>query len=337
MPTKTELSALSDYLVRNSIRPNTKRTYSSAQKRFIDFCNQYQCEPFPATEDTLLLYVAYLYDQNLTFSTVQVYLAAVRSIHIMEGFHNPLDGKLRLKQSLRAVRLTRNSFKQKLPITFQILEKMEHLVIQLKDGPILWAAMTLAFFGCLRAGEFTVPSSHGFNPCTHLCVSDVEIFNSSGYLSVSIKRSKTDTNNRGFKVYLGCTSSPVCAYCAVKTIVDNSKLDPTQTPLFRLSSGSVLTKSVFVTQTRLVLSLLGLNGSEYSGHSYRSGSATSAAACGMADWEIKVLGRWSSDAYQRYIRTPSPLLASFSKRLTHSPTFSKLFNFRNPYVINYFN
>ena len=40
------------------------------------------------------------------------------------------------------------------------------------------------------------------------------------------------------------------------------------------------------------------------GRSFRIGAATSAASCGLPGHLIKTLGRWSSDAYQIYIRTP---------------------------------
>ena len=102
------------------------------------------------------------------------------------------------------------------------------------------------------------------------------------------------------------------------------------------SNGVILTKHLFVTQTKLALASLGYQAGNYSGHSFRSGSATSAAAAGLADWEIKLLGRWSSQAYQRYIRTPEGLLTSFSKRIIEHQTFNKVFNYRNPYIANMF-
>ena len=54
---------------------------------------------------------------------------------------------------------------------------------------------------------------------------------------------------------------------------------------------------------RQALSAAGLDTSGYSGHSFRIGSATSAARVGLEDSLIKSLGRWESSAYQRYIRT----------------------------------
>ena len=86
-------------------------------------------------------------------------------------------------------------------------------------------------------------------------------------------------------------------------------------PLFKLPGNHFLTKALFVRQTRLLLSAIGIPPGKYSGHSYRAGGATDAARVGFLDWEVKMLGRWASDAYQRYIRTPEQFLIGFSKRL----------------------
>jgi hypothetical protein len=49
---------------------------------------------------------------------------------------------------------------------------------------------------------------------------------------------------------------------------------------------------------------LALNKQSFAGHSLRRGGATSLALRGVPDHLIKVLGRWRSDCYQRYLETP---------------------------------
>ena len=55
-----------------------------------------------------------------------------------------------------------------------------------------------------------------------------------------------------------------------------------------------------LTHERLV-ERAGVDSSHYSGHSFRIGAATTAAACGLQDLLIKMLGRWESVAYTVYI------------------------------------
>jgi len=55
---------------------------------------------------------------------------------------------------------------------------------------------------------------------------------------------------------------------------------------------------------------MGVDPTCFSGHSFRIGAVTMAAKVGVEDATIKMLGRWESSAYQRYIRTPRDQLAS---------------------------
>lgn len=67
---------------------------------------------------------------------------------------------------------------------------------------------------------------------------------------------------------------------------------------------------------REALTAAGFDASQYSGHSFRIGTATTAAAVGIEDSLIKTLGRWESSAYQLYVKVPRDRLAVVSKRLS---------------------
>ena len=71
-----------------------------------------------------------------------------------------------------------------------------------------------------------------------------------------------------------------------------------------------MTKPRFVTQIRDILCTIGLPQLHFAGHSFRIGAATTAAAVGMEDSAIQMLGRWHSTAFLQYIRTPKERLAA---------------------------
>lgn len=73
-------------------------------------------------------------------------------------------------------------------------------------------------------------------------------------------------------------------------------------PLFVCANGEPLTRNYIISCLKQLITVLGYSPNYYSGHSFRLGAATTAAACAIEDHLIKTLGRWSSDSYCRYIR-----------------------------------
>ena len=80
-------------------------------------------------------------------------------------------------------------------------------------------------------------------------------------------------------------------------------------------SSALLTRSSVTKLLRDSARSAGLPYRSLKGHSFRIGAASTAAAAGLPDWLIKVLGRWSSDCYQLYIRTPETVLLSAAPRM----------------------
>ena len=92
---------------------------------------------------------------------------------------------------------------------------------------------------------------------------------------------------------------------------------PADTPLFKFTSGTPLTRAVFTQHIQRALTETGFaNSSRFMSHSFRIGAATTAAEVGVPAWLIKTMGRWSSDAYQQYIRTPLATRLAVAQQLT---------------------
>ena len=88
-----------------------------------------------------------------------------------------------------------------------------------------------------------------------------------------------------------------------------SNLLPIQTTFF-FATGCLLTRSAIVDLLRHVACQVGLPYISLKGHSFWYWRCLSAAAAGLPDLLLKVLGGWSSDCYQLYIRTPGTMLLS---------------------------
>ena len=254
----------------------------------------------------------------MTYATVRVYLAAVRFLHVSNGLGDPLAGKLQLDLLLKGVRKKKPGSKDtRLPITPLILDK---LVGVLKAKPctfesrMLWAACCLGFFGFLRSGEFT-SDSNTYDPSWHLSIQDVTVDSISDLtiLRVTLKGSKTDQVRKGTTIVVGKTGSHICPVLAVLSYIARRGFAPG--PLFRHKDGTPLTRQHLVSKLRAALSEAGIDCQGFSGHSFRIGAATTAAAKGIPDSTIQTLGRWRSESFKRYIRLPNSELASVSAQL----------------------
>ena len=84
-----------------------------------------------------------------------------------------------------------------------------------------------------------------------------------------------------------------------------------------------MTKPRFITELRNILMVMGLPQDQFAGHSFRIGAATTAALAGVEDSTIKMLGRWHSAAFLRYIRMPQEQLATLSTVMAATGQLSK--------------
>ena len=214
-------------LLSTSHRESTNRTYESAIRCYVRFCKTYDYKVLPVNEDVVLQYVAYLSLKKLQASTVKVYYSAIRVYSIKNGYGSPMDSFLRLKMAMRSIEINSRPQNKKLPITIELLSKIRSNMLNTYNDVLLAAALSLAFFGLLRASEFTV--NVVFNPNIHLTLTDVTFHTSDEgmpYVKVSIKRSKTDHYNQGFCLNMGCTQTDmtfhVCPYCDLKQYVKQS-------------------------------------------------------------------------------------------------------------------
>lgn len=89
----SELREAAAQLLRKGRRDNTWVTYNNAQRRFVAFCAANHLQAVPAALSTILLYLAFLFRENLVhFSSIPVYLTAINALHKDLGFDPPAVG-----------------------------------------------------------------------------------------------------------------------------------------------------------------------------------------------------------------------------------------------------
>ena len=77
------LDSVVQELLTSGLALSTHRVYQSGRNRYMCFCEAARVTPYPATEDTLLLFIAHLH------GTIKSYLAAIRFDQIGRGLGSP--------------------------------------------------------------------------------------------------------------------------------------------------------------------------------------------------------------------------------------------------------
>ena len=303
----------------HALAPATSHLYAAGQQHYTNFCRLHARPLGPATDTTLAEFVTYLADVvHLTPTSIKTYLSAVRSLHIDRGWPDPLQAAPLTQRVLSGVKRIHgmHSRLNRLPITGTVLVRLVRSLqaaswLPIIDRHMLTAACTLAFHGFLRCSEFT----------TGLSRSSIRVLSSpQPHIELRLLASKTDPFRRGATITIGASSGPCCPVSSLARYLDATRRSsnlPADTPLFKFTSGTPLTRAVFTQHIQRALTETGFaNSSRFMSHSFRIGAATTAAEVGVPAWLIKTMGRWSSDAYQQYIRTPLATRLAVAQQLT---------------------
>ena len=305
----------------------TKRTYTSHLRKYLSFCSWYGYTAVPASPTTLCRYAAYL-AQQLSSSSIPQYLNIIRLLHIETGLPNPLIDNWYLSSLLKGISKSKGTnVSRKLPITPALLLRIRSQLNLLNQFDIVfWAACLIFFFSFLRKSNLLPPSVATFDPQRNLCSGDVSVhFSGSSFLGfvLAVKWSKTiQTGDR--ILYCPIPSlphHPLCPCAALSSAFLSTRSLTTQAhSAFSLvnpqSRCYPLTYPCFLKKLRSILSRLGVDVRQYTGHSFRRGGASWALAQGLPIEAIKIMGDWKSDAYQRYLSLP--LSAKFQSLHTFS-------------------
>ena len=298
----TDIKALKQETLLNlqsSKANNTVRAYKSDFKDFGIFCSQNGFKSLPSDPKIVSLYLTHLSSKDFKMSTLKRRLVSIGVIHKLKGHY--LDTKHpAIIENMMGIKRRKGSIqKSKKPILINSLKEIINIIDkEIKEDIKKYRDRSIILIGF----------SGGFrrNEIVSLDYDDLD-FVPEG-LKINIKRSKTDQFGEGFiKALPYFDNSKYCPVVSLKKWIDLTKI--TSGPVFRrFIKGLKLSENRLTDQTialliKKYLQLAGIDSKNYSGHSLRSGFATSAAESGAEERSIMAMtGHKSTEMVRRYIK-----------------------------------
>jgi site-specific recombinase XerD len=298
----TDIKALQEETLLNlqsSKASNTVRAYKSDFNDFEIFCAQNGFKSLPSEPKIVSMYLTHLSTKDAKMSTLKRRLVTIGVIHRLKGYY--LDTKHpAIIENIMGIKRRKGSVqKSKKPILINYLKEIINVIDEQDKDEIKKfrdrSIILIGFSGGFRRNEIV-----------SLDCDDLD-FVPEG-LKINIKRSKTDQFGEGFtKALPYFDSSQYCPVVSLKKFIEISKI--TAGPVFRrFVKGSKLSENRLTDQTvalliKEYLNLAGIDSKNYSGHSLRSGFATSAAESGVEERSIMAMtGHKSTEMVRRYIK-----------------------------------
>ncbi len=268
--------------LKNSKANNTLRAYQSDFRDFSAFCAKNGLSSMPTQPKIIALYVTHL-SKSSKFSTLKRRIASISVIHKLKGHY--LDTKHPIiMENLHGIKRTLGSRqKSKKPILINDLKSIIKVINQNKIRDK--ALILLGFSGGFRRSELV-----------SILHEDIE-FVPEG-VKILIKRSKTDQSGEGIvKAIPYFDNHEFCPVRTLKSFIDQKSLKRADCKVFEISDKSVALIIKKYAQKA------GLDSSKYSGHSLRSGFATTAAEFGAEERNIMAMtGHKTTQMVRRYIQ-----------------------------------
>ena len=298
----TDLKALQEETLLNlqsSKSNNTIRAYKSDFRDFGLFCAQNGFKSLPSEPKIVSLYLTHLSTKEIKMSTLKRRLVSIGVIHKLKGHYLDTKHPIIIENIMGIKRRKGSIQKGKKPLLINNLKIIINVIDEyinqdlkkFRDRSII----LMGFAGGFRRNEIV-----------SLDYDDLD-FVSEG-LKINLKRSKTDQFGEGsVKGLPYFDNSQYCPVLSLKNWIQVSNIS--SGPLFRrFSKGSKLSENRLTDQTvalliKKYLNLAGIDNKNYSGHSLRSGFATSAAESGAEERSIMAMtGHKSTEMVRRYIK-----------------------------------
>jgi site-specific recombinase XerD len=302
-PTNTQIGPLAEIadraseFIQQSKSKNTVRAYRADWEHFAAWCQSHDQMHLPARPETVALYVTDLSTTHKP-ATITRRISAISQAHQIAGLDTP-TGSAKVRLVMAGIRRTKGTAQcAKTPVLVEDLRRMlaglPGNLLGVRDRVLL----LIGFCGAFRRSELMA-----------LDAADVVVTREG--LVVTIRRSKTDQEAEGRKIGIPYASHlETCPVRSFQEWLEKSGIK--EGPLFRpidrfgRMASTRLSAAAVADIVKRYVAAVGLNATEFAGHSLRSGLATSAAAAGASERSImNQTGHRSVGMVRRYIRDGS--------------------------------
>ncbi len=298
----TDINALKEETLLNlksSKADNTIRAYKSDFNDFGLFCAQNGFKSLPSEPKIVSLYLTHLSTKDVKMSTLKRRLVSIGVIHKLKGHYLDTKHPSIIENIMGIKRRKGSAQKGKKPLLISSLKKIINVIDKqetedikkMRDRTII----LIGFSGGFRRNEIV-----------SLDYEDLDFVNEG--LKINLKRSKTDQFGEG--TLKGLPYFDNSEYCPVVSLQNWIRISEIRSgALFRKFKKNLnLSENRLTDQTvaliiKEYLKKAGIDSKNYSGHSLRSGFATSAAESGAEERSIMAMtGHKSTEMVRRYIK-----------------------------------
>ena len=252
----------------------------------------------PLSHNHIAVFVSFLHDQGYAPASIVSYVSAIAYIHKLLGLQDPTSSGLVQKLIAGATKVYAPK-PSRLPITILILHRVllgiDEIIPVHYHKILLKAMFTTSFFGLMRIGEVTMSKQKS----VPLLIDQLQL--SMEQAIITISQFKHNKGNKPVQIPLQRQEDHVL--CPVYNLSQYILLRGREPgPLFAFPGPSPVPRTFFSKQLSLLISLAGYDIKRYQAHSFRIGGASYYAEKGYTDAQLRLLGRWGSNAFIRYIR-----------------------------------
>lgn len=291
-------------VIRAAWKPSTQKKYSSAVRQFVDYChiNAIPTDEILPAPESLLCEFAASFAGRVAGKTVSAKCDGIRAWHIENGY--AYHGGQQLEYVIKGVENHRplSSFRPKRPpVSNDMLICLEkNLDSSSPSDRCIYFVALACFWGQIRLGEILPLSERKFNLSLYPTWDDLKPpATLAGSRTLHLPNTKMG-GRHGEDIILTKQDliDPINALHLHHSINFASNSQPIAS--YRNSSGglTILTQRKFLSCINFIFRQNNLY--IISGHCFRIGGTTHLLLAGISPDIVKILGRWSSDAFLRY-------------------------------------